>query len=44
MTLTYYRPETYSSLSGMFEKPTIESNIIEVGQVVPEIRHFLYFP
>ena len=26
----------------MFENPTIESNIIEVGQVVPEICHFLY--
>ena len=37
MTLTYYRPETCSRLSGMFENPTIESNIIEVGQVVPEI-------
>ena len=28
----------------MFENPIIESNIIEVGQVVPEICHFLYFP
>ena len=35
---------TYSRLSGMFENHTIESNIIEVGQVVPEICHFLYFP
>ena len=44
MILTYYRPETYSRLSGMFRNPTIASNIIEVGQVVPEICHFLYFP
>ena len=35
MTLTYYRPETYSRLSGIFENPTIESNIIEVGQDMP---------
>ena len=34
----------YSGLSGMFENPTKESNIIVVGQVVPEICHFLYFP
>ena len=44
MTLIYYRPETYSRLSGMFENPTMESNIIDVGQVVPHICHFLYFP
>ena len=36
MTLTYYQPETYSRLSGMFENPTAVSNIIEIieaGQV-----------
>ena len=44
MILTYYRHKTYSRLSGMFRNPTIASNIIEVGQVVPEICHFLYFP
>ena len=33
MTLTYYRPGTYSRLSCTYENPTIESNIIEVGQV-----------
>ena len=44
MKLTNYRHETYSRLSGMFENPTIESNIIEFGQVVPELCHFLYIP
>ena len=44
MTLTYYRPETYSKLSYMFENPTIGSNIIEVDLIVPEICHFLCFP
>ena len=44
MTLTYHRPETYSKLLGMFENHIIESNIIEVDQVVPEICHFQYFP
>ena len=44
MTLTYYRPEIYPLLSCMFENPTIEYNIIEVGQVVPEMCHFLYLP
>ena len=44
MTLTYYRPESYSRVSSMFENTTIKSSIIEVGQVVPEICHFLYFP
>ena len=37
-------PEIYYRSSGMFENHIIESNIIEVGQVVPEICHFLYFP
>ena len=27
----------------MFENPTVEPNIIDVGQVVPDICHFLYF-
>ena len=44
MTLLYYRSQTYSRLSGVFENPTKESNIIEVGQLVQEIRHLLYFP
>ena len=34
---TYYRPETYFRVSGMFENHTIECNIIEIGQVVPNI-------
>ena len=44
MTLTYYRPNAHSKLSGMLGNPTIEFNIIEVGHVVPEICQLLYFP
>ena len=27
----------------MFENPKIDPNIIEIGQVVPELWHFMYF-
>ena len=37
MTLSYYRPDKYSRLSGMFANHTIECNIIEGGQVVPNM-------
>ena len=40
--LNYYRPQTYSRLSGMLENHTIESNIIDVGQVVPEMSFSVF--
>ena len=43
MTLTPNRHETYSKQLGIFENPNVDSKIITIGQVVPEISYSLLF-
>ena len=43
MILTSNRHETYSKQLGIFKNPNVDSKIITIGQVVPEISYSLLF-